>query len=884
MTNITAKSWLRHGLTICYLFSGLTSLAYEVLWARMLSLQLGVSNFAVVITVAAFMGGLGLGSLLGLRLLRYRLHPLIIFACLEAGIAVYALLLPDMLHVLDSSLPAQIVQAPLVEWWAFQGVALLIIMLLPAIAMGMGFPLILRASSEMGLSLARLYGVNACGGAIGALLPLLLLPWLGWIVAVRLVAVIGLLVALLAWLLSRFSFVTDAETPASQSATAMSRHLSSWLAYAGIGAAALMLQIGWTRLYGMLMLRTEYVLAIILAVFLAGIGAGSLLARYLQHNRWLSLLPCLAAVSAILTLWTLAPLAAWLERHVFASLWSALWWQGMVLMLLTLPVTLILGAWLPLLAQRLAAANHLTAVQGARLYGINSLGAGIGAIIGGFILVPWLGTPQMILLASLLLFSCGIIWSPSRYISAFIVVLLMLAWPVKDFIPVSRLLPQAQAGSVDLFRYEDAVSLTHVIAQPDGQRLLLSDLQRMDASTEATAVASQKNQARLPLLLHESPRNVLLLGLGTGITAAGTEAFPQLQRTAVELSRGAIMAASDWFKLSNERVVDKINIINHDGRLFLRSTTQLFDVIIGDVFHPDMVGRSALLSVEQFARARQRLTHNGWFVQWLALNQFDVESLQVILRSFKQVFPQAILFLDGFRLALAGPNGEVNAAQNLLTSLASLSPQQRQQVSGGEGGWTWLGRYWGPIADSAGVVQSEWYPRIEFSLPLARFRGDIDLTHLLDWLLQQRPLPAQAAEQLGLTSYSMDKADYNQFERAYMASELALRSWLAGLQGNTPEANRLLRFAYQANPADRWTAITLADQMYASLDLARQQGRSITASLMAILTVYPEHESAIRDLWHDYRQSGDSQRAAQYRRQLQRISPLDSELQAQVNE
>lgn len=54
-------------LLILYTCSGVTALAYEVLWTRMLSLLFGTSIIGVVVTVAAFMLGLGLGSLLGHR-------------------------------------------------------------------------------------------------------------------------------------------------------------------------------------------------------------------------------------------------------------------------------------------------------------------------------------------------------------------------------------------------------------------------------------------------------------------------------------------------------------------------------------------------------------------------------------------------------------------------------------------------------------------------------------------------------------------------------------------------------------------------------------------------------------------------------------------------
>jgi spermidine synthase len=87
--------WL---VAILYCLSGLTSLAYEMLWARMLSMQFGVSIFGVVLTVAAFMFGLGLGSLAGVRWAKQCNKPLALFAMLEMAIALYALLLPSLLH------------------------------------------------------------------------------------------------------------------------------------------------------------------------------------------------------------------------------------------------------------------------------------------------------------------------------------------------------------------------------------------------------------------------------------------------------------------------------------------------------------------------------------------------------------------------------------------------------------------------------------------------------------------------------------------------------------------------------------------------------------------------------------------------------------------
>src|ERR1035437_1392047 len=86
-------------VAILYCLSGLTSLAYEVLWARMLSMQFGVSIFGVVLTVAAFMIGLGLGSLAGVKWAKQCNKPMALFAMLEIAIALYALMLPGLLHL-----------------------------------------------------------------------------------------------------------------------------------------------------------------------------------------------------------------------------------------------------------------------------------------------------------------------------------------------------------------------------------------------------------------------------------------------------------------------------------------------------------------------------------------------------------------------------------------------------------------------------------------------------------------------------------------------------------------------------------------------------------------------------------------------------------------
>lgn len=826
---------------------------------RMVATQFGISIFGVVITVAAFMLGLGAGSLLGRKLVGRVANPLLMFAMLEGMVALCAFGFPTLAAWGGDALAKWGSGLPLNSWYVLQSGVLLLILVIPAMAMGAAFPAILAASEDGNGRLGDYYGANASGAAIGALTPLLLLPVFGWGLAVKLIASLGITLAATAALLSRNAY---RQIKATSSRREFERPpIGVLFAYGGIGFAAILLEIAWTRLFGLAMLRTEYVMAIILAVYIAGIGLGSLVSRRLPVDASLRLFPLIAACGMVLGLWALPALSAWVERTTFQALGDAMIVQAGVLALLSLPVTVALGAWLPLLNRSLGGSGQ----GGAALYGANALGSALGAVMGGFLLVPLLGTPGTVIMAAVMTLILGLALVRGWRWWAAAVPLLLLAWPVFEYPSAAQLLPVVNKGSKDLYRFEDAVSLTHVVERPDGQRVLLSDLQRMDAATDPGSVMVQRNQARLPLLLHPNPHRVLFLGLGTGITASGSLAFPELTREAVELSQGAIDAAAAWFGPVNDEVVSRMRIHHDDSRRFLLASDQRYDVIIGDLFHPDLVGRSALLSVQQFRRTRARLTKGGIFVQWLALNQFSVHTLKVVLRSFQQAYPKNMIFVDGFRLAMVGLKGDWAGVEHMLRHPRSGA----DDPTGGEGPWTWLGRYWGQIHVGAGPVQDEWRPSIEFSLPRARFSGDLDLLKVISWLERQRPRLPVAASELRISETNEEA-----FERAYAATGLAVRSWAAGLDGREEAAIRLTRFAHQANPEDRAIAWALADQMYDSLDEALRHGIGRQEALTQILAVFPDHPRSLLDMARLVESEGRAGEAASYFARYRAVSPL----------
>ena len=804
-------------------FSGLAALAEEVLFARMFTTLFGAGTASAVATAAGFMLGLGLGALAGARRAQAAdaAGALRWLALLELGIGGFAATAGVWGKALDALLALAAAHCGGGCWQALRFAAGLFVLALPALAMGAGFAFAVAGARALGVSLGALYGLNTFAGALGALLPLALLPMLGWARALLVVALGNLVAAALAFLAARAESGAahpDVSAPASASRARL-------MAYALVGAAALALEVGWVRLFGAALLRTEYVMGILLAAYLAGVGLGGMLAARIGSARWIAPAGWLAALAAAASVLLWPRIAAWAQGTDFTSLAAAMSWQGLAVFAAIVPTTLALGAWLPWAAEE---------GEGARWYAANSLGGAIGALAAGLAGFPVLGAQRLVVVAALLLGLATLVWGGRRALAGLVlfVPVAALAWPL---VPAERLAPSL-ARAHELARHEDIVAWTIVAEEPSGDHVLISDLLRMDAATDPTSVMIQRHQAILPLLLHPHPKRVLFLGLGSGITLSGAAGFAPKKIVAVEIAKGAIAAAQGpWFRPLQRGMLARAEIVHADARAYLRRTHARFDVIIGDLFHPDLAGRGMLISYEQFARARARLAPGGVFVQWLALNQFDVPTLQIVLRTFARVFPDALVFIDGYRLALVGANGPLAGIAR-----TALAWQERLDASAleGEDAFIWLGRCWGLARRAAGEgpVQREWQPVVEYRLPRVRIRG-IDLAATWRWLLSWRMDAKELARLLGVP-----EEDWKPFARAWAATGLLAHAWRASLEGRADKAREYLAAAYSAAPQNRWAAWGLADAI-----LARAGHKD--EALDAALRIAPDHPDALVLAW-----------------------------------
>ncbi len=194
-----------HVLLWAFAISGAAALSYEVLITKMLVHLLGMGIYAVSTMLACFLFGLGVGSLLCMRLLRRPRSLLYWFALTEAGIGLIGFSLPlqfAWLPGLIDSLASAARITPSVGWYT-PAIACFAVLLVPTLLMGATLPLLAPVLTpnlrQLGRSIGTLYAVNTLGAVGGVVLTtFLVLPFVGFKTGMIIAGCLNLLVALVA--------------------------------------------------------------------------------------------------------------------------------------------------------------------------------------------------------------------------------------------------------------------------------------------------------------------------------------------------------------------------------------------------------------------------------------------------------------------------------------------------------------------------------------------------------------------------------------------------------------------------------------------------------------------------------------------------------------
>ncbi len=333
--------------------------------------------------------------------------------------------------------------------------------------------------------------------------------------------------------------------------------------------------------------------------------------------------------------------------------------QLLVTATLVLPAAIFFGMAFP--AVIAATTESLSRVAGgvARVTVWNTFGTVAGAFLGGFVLVPRLGLKEAMLAATAAsaaaaLATLAAFPMPRRRLLAGVAglaalaALLAPAWPRNALASGAGFFAgnyktvedwRAAARNLKLLYYKDGVSTTLSVDEAEGQRFYRSN-GKTDASTAPSDMAVQVLIGQVGMLLHPDPKDVFVLGLGTGVSAAAVARHPVRSIDIVDIEPAGVAAAA-FFEADNRRILadPRVRYINADGRNALLARPKTYDVIISDPSDIWVAGVGNLFTREFYEIARSRLKPGGVMVQWWHTHALAPEHLKLIVATFRSVFP-----------------------------------------------------------------------------------------------------------------------------------------------------------------------------------------------------------------------------------------------------
>jgi spermidine synthase len=663
-------------LLAAFFLSGCAALVFELVWTRLLLLSLGATATAVGAVLAAFMGGMAIGSALAGTRPVARLDPILTFAALEGFVGAYALASPPILDVISGM--------------ARPGTQFLgaLLALMPAtVAMGASLPVLTRAFCRSGeraaVGVGTLYAANTAGAVLGPLLAVFwFFPAAGLEDTLRIGAgldffVCGLLLAIRKRIAD--SSPQPVATPGEDASV-------SWLLLASVafsGASAMVYEVAWGRTLSMVYGSSVYGVSITLSTFLLGIALGSAFAARLVRRRpteepLLRLARALAAsaIFAFLSLLVARSLpflflnfytsSSGRETALFLS-------QFVIASILMLPSSIASGAILPFAVDALPRAGDVS-FRLARLYGANLAGSSLGALLASALLLASLGIEFSIRAAAVFVLALALLVlvrsskfsvATGAIVSSFILLILALdpsgEGSLKSFGIYSgaRTYARYEIGQLrdivqshKLLFYRDGPTASVAVQEIERFRLLKIN-GKTDASNGPGDKKTQLLLAHLPFLAADA-RRVAVVGWGSGMTVGAVLEHPVEKVDAFEIEP-AVIEASRFFEPDNGTPLEdeRLTLVMGDARSALRRGTELYDVVISEPSNPWLTGVANLFTRDFFEIVAERLTEDGVLCQWFHLYGMSESSARSLLATLRQVFPHVVAFQDRDLVLLA---------------------------------------------------------------------------------------------------------------------------------------------------------------------------------------------------------------------------------------
>ncbi len=818
-----------------FFVSGALALTYEVVWSRMMMNIFGSTAIAVGTVLAAFMTGMAIGSWKIGKLADSSSNCLRLYAGLEIGIALAAIVSHLLLSQIGPTHAAifLLFGSSAATFGLVRFTMAFLLVMIPTILMGATLPVLARLlvtrKGKVGINLSTLYATNTFGAVSGVLLTgFFLIGKYGIHVPVYAAVIGNLLIGGIAWLVSlRLPVSSTDTTPVkvhSEHGTTVANGSPSpatiRIILFGLGLSgftSFAYEIYWTRSLVFILGNSTYALTTMLSAFLTGIALGGYLVRFFLKRIKDS---CIIFGSTQILLGIFSALALPLlfsisdpqslsqyllesSAQIFPLFFAGF---GVAFLVMLVPAMLI-GASFPLVGQIAVRDLQQSGTSIGRVYAINTIGNVFGALLPGFLLLNWLGIQKGILSMAIINVALGFVilflrlttssrhpaWRLALAVLVVLTVFTLSRAPLHFQFPSEGEFSHHQT----LFYREGPSATTKVFQDPKTQTKHMS-VDGIIIGGTGMIEFKQLLLAHLPKLLLDDVSNELSVGVGSGILMGESFLHARVKHvTGVEIEPGVVDGAA-WFAGENHDVLQHqgLDVIVDDIGNFLRTTSDTYQVITADEKTADEYASNGYsYSLEYYELLQQHLDPDGLVAQWIPTT-LPPEQYQMILRTFTDSFPHVQLwyFLPAYKRGpfnsiLIGSKQRIEVSYNHIKKQFAEHPEAYQSLVayGLTSAEAVLPHF---VADektihkavSTAAINSLTHPRYEFYYPwdyAAEKQNKFIANHQLITRLRREAYPGF------LAALQEEIPDTSRLETTFTAEDLYLAGFAQYLSGMT---------------------------------------------------------------------------------------------------
>ena len=681
-------------LYLAFFVSGISAIIYEILWIRVLSLAFGAVTIIIASVASLFLLGLCLGSFIGGRFTdivsKHKLNYLfILYFLIEISVGLFAYVNFNLFS--SFSLAAG----------QYRYFVVLICILIHSFLLGATWPMMFKMILSMGEDwnvAGKITFINTFGGFIGAASSnFFLIANIGLEKTLFLAISLNLLASFM--VLSSYSrnyfFSNNLINVKQLKEKRVFLDGKFWIfglmfftGFVGMG-----LEILWMRTFGLIFGNSIYSFSILLAVILLSLSLGGLIIGFMKSSKVsinglinIIVLGVISILIGMILIGRFPEILLSLKINLIESFISYSLLQFVFVGVIVVIPAMLSGMVFPYGVRMLKIYNNIPGTISGFSYFINTLGSVFGGLISAMFILPFLGIKNGLIFLTGLFFFLPVIWFISKkrnkdifFLTLIIFVLGLIAFKTWD----ERKLASGvyyyggramNEGGWNMIYYKDGRESTVSGTRYRGENAL-----RINGKVDASSKGDRETQLMLghvPVLLSRNPKNVLVIGLGSGTTAGAVNKHDDVTNlTVVEIEPEVAKVAEKYFFEVNNLVLSdpETKLVINDARNFLLKTKDKYDVITSEPSNPWIAGEGSLFTKEFFEIGKSKLDNNGIFFQWLHLYNIGQSEVKSVLATFKSVFPHTLILIgvEPNDIFLAGSNEKIDIDWNRFITFKS---------------------------------------------------------------------------------------------------------------------------------------------------------------------------------------------------------------------